>query len=203
MLAVPGNTISHNMPLYRIATHRLARIVLPALLFVLVFCAAVTAQQPKPSEYSVKAVYLYNFGKFVQWPTGGGATAPSSAFSICVLGDDPFGDSLANVVKGENINGLPLSATHINRVDDAANCRILFISSSEEGRLARILDALQSQPLLTVSDMPGFCDRGGMIQFVINDEKVRFEVNVAAARKAKLALSSQLLKVAISVRGGH
>jgi YfiR/HmsC-like len=203
MQALLGNPISRERPPYRTAMHRLARIVLPALAFALIFCAAVPAQQSKPSEYSVKAVYLFNFGKFVQWPAAPGSTVPGNTFSICVLGDDPFGDSLANVVKGENINGLPLSTAHIDRVDDAANCRILFISASEEGHVVRILDALQSRPLLTVSDMAGFCDRGGMIQFVINDEKVRFEVNVAAADKAKLALSSQLLKVAISVRGGH
>lgn len=203
MQAVPGNSILHERPPHRSAAHILARIVFPAFLSALISCAAVTAQQPKPSEYSVKAVYLYNFGKFVQWPAATSAIAPGNTFAICVLGDDPFGDSLANVVKGENISGLPLSAAHIDRVDDAARCRILFISSSEEGRLPHVLDALQSRPVLTVSDMPGFCDRGGMIQFVVNDEKVRFEVNVAAAGKAKLALSSQLLKVAISVQGGH
>ena len=203
MQAVPGNSISYERPPRRAAAHSLARIVLCALMFVFIFCVTTPAQEPKPSEYGVKAVYLYNFGKFVQWPAGSAATAPASTFAICVLGDDPFGESLANVVKGENINGLPLSTAHIDRVDDAAKCRILFISSSEEGRLTRILDALQSRPLLTVSDMLGFCDRGGMIQFVINDDKVRFEVNAVAAGKAKLALSSQLLKVAISVRGGH
>jgi hypothetical protein len=203
MQAVPGNTISRERPPHRSATHGLARIVFTALVCALISCAALTAQQPKPSEYSVKAVYLYNFGKFVQWPAATSAIAPANTFAICVLGDDPFGDLLANVVKGESINGLPLSTTHIDRVDDAVKCRILFISASEDARLARILDALQSRSLLTVSDMPGFCDRGGMIQFVVNDEKVRFEVNVAAADKAKLALSSQLLKVAIAVRGGH
>lgn len=162
------------------------------------FALPTTVQQGKPSEYQVKAVYLYNFGKFVQWP----ATQPANTFTICVLGQDPFGKILDDTITGETIDGQRLMAKRIDQVENAAGCRILFISALEENRVINILEALQSKPVLTVSDMADFCDRGGMIQFVFDSNKVRFRVNLAPADKSGLMLSSQLLKVATSVRRG-
>jgi hypothetical protein len=157
------------------------------------------AQQPKVSEYQVKAIYLYNFGRFVQWPPN--ATAlKSDSFSICVLGQDPFGPSLDSTLAGEKLDGKPLAMKRISTARDAGECRILFISSTEESHLKEILLSLDESSILTVSDMPSFSRRGGMIQFVLEGDKVRFEINLTKAETAKLTLSSELLKVATTVR---
>jgi len=165
----------------------------------LIFPSAKLAAQQKPTEYSVKAVYLYNFGKFVQWPATASSELKANSFEICILGQDPFGSALDTVVKGEKIDGQPLMTRKLESVDAAENCRIVFISSSEKDRLGAVLQALRSKPSLTVSDLPDFCNRGGMIQFVLEGDKVRFLVNLAPAEKARLTFSSQLLKVATAV----
>jgi hypothetical protein len=172
-----------------------AFIVILALLHIPVL----QAQQPKVSEYQVKATYLYNFGRFVQWPANATA-AKGDSFSICVLGQDPFGPTLDSTLAGETLDGKPLAAKRISTPRDAGECRILFISSTEENHLKEILVALDESGILTVSDMPAFSRRGGMIQFVLEGDKVRFEINLAKAESAKLTLSSELLKVATTVR---
>jgi len=156
-------------------------------------------QQQKPTEYQVKATYLYNFGRFVKWPgtvhTGKGAT-----FSVCVLGQDPFGSILDSTLAGEALDGKPVVLRRISKPQEGVDCRILFISSAEEKHLKEILTALDESGVLTVSDMPDFTRRGGMIQFVLDGDRVRFEINLTSAESAKLVLSSELLKVAASVK---
>lgn len=156
--------------------------------------------QSSPTEYQVKAAYLYNFGKFVEWPTG--VTASDSSFNICVLGQDPFSSTFGTTIAGESIKGKDVLIKRIPRAQDAVGCHILFISSSEEARLKEILAALDKTSVLTVSDMSQFTRRGGMIQFVMDSNRVRFEVNLTNAERTGLTLSSQLLKVAIGVRRG-
>jgi hypothetical protein len=157
------------------------------------------AQRGRPSQYDVEAVYLYQFGKFVQWPAK--TDSPGNAFPVCVIGRDPFGAVLDNTVAGETINNLPIKAERIGNAADARHCRILYISPSEDARIGDILDGLQNAPVLTVSDAPDFAERGGMIQFLLQEDRVRFEINVGTAQKAGLSLSSQLLKVAAAIRG--
>jgi hypothetical protein len=157
------------------------------------------AQSGRPTQYDVEAVYLYQFGRFVAWPAQN--AAPQDNFPICIMGRDPFGASLDSTIAGENINQLPLKASRIASVDDAKRCRILYISPSEDARLGAILQGLQQAPVLTVSDAPDFLSRGGMIQFVLQGNRVRFEINVSTAQKSGLTVSSDLLKVASSVRG--
>jgi YfiR/HmsC-like len=152
----------------------------------------------RPTQYDVEAVYLYQFGKFVQWPA---ATSTADPFYICVMGRDPFAQRLDNTIAGEAIGNAPLKADRIDTIDDAKRCRILFISSSEDARLEEILNRIGKAPVLTVSDAPDFVARGGMIQFVIEDDRVRFEINVGTAKQAGLTMSSQLLKVAAAIRG--
>jgi hypothetical protein len=159
----------------------------------------ILAQQPKPSEYQVKATYLYNFGRFVKWP-GTVPTGKGDSFSVCVLGQDPFGPILDSTLAGEALDGKPVVLRRISKPQDAGDCRILFISSAEEKHLKEILAALDESGVLTVSDMPGFARRGGMIQFVLEGDRVRFEINLASAENARLVLSSELLKVASSVK---
>ena len=151
----------------------------------------------KPTEYQVKAAYLYNFGKFIHWPDAG----KNESFAICVLGRDPFGSVLDETLANEHIDGQKVTALRLTRAQEAASsCRIVFIGSSESGRLNEILPTLGKGNVLTVADMPQFTMRGGMIQFILQGDRVRFEVNLAAAQRAGLSLSSELLKVATSVR---
>jgi hypothetical protein len=152
-----------------------------------------------PTEYEVKAAYLYNFGRFVQWPARATA-AEGRYFTICVLGDDPFGPVLNATIADETIDGKTVVAKRISAPQQAANCRILFISSSEDRQLKEILIALAKASVLTVSDMPQFARRGGMVQLILDGNKVRFEVNLSSAERAGLIFSSQLLKLAVSIR---
>jgi hypothetical protein len=155
------------------------------------------AQAPQTTEYQVKAAYLAHFSKFVAWP----ANVPKSeSFNICVLGQDPFGGALDSAVAGETINSSPLAAKRISRPQDALHCRVLFISSSEDSHWKEILAALKPLSVLTVSDMREFTRRGGIVQFILDGNRVRFEVNLTATGPAGLTLSSELLKLAVNVR---
>ena len=169
------------------------------LALVLACASSAAGQSARPSDYDVKAAYLFNFGKFATWPA---AAAPQSiAFTVCVVGRDPFGPTLDATLAGEKIDGKPVLARRIAKPQEAVGCRILFVSASEESQLQGILDVVDGGTgILTVSDMPEFAARGGMIQFVSLGNKVRFEVNLTAAVHAKVALSSELLKVATVVR---
>jgi hypothetical protein len=156
-----------------------------------------SAQAPRITEYQVKAAYLANFSRFVEWPD---RTGKNGSFNICVLGEDPLGAHLDAAVAGETIGRVPMAVKRISRPQDAVDCRILFISSSVDGKWKEILAALQTWSVLTVSDMPQFARRGGMVQFVLEGNKVRFEVNLAATGPPGLKLSSELLKLAVNVR---
>jgi hypothetical protein len=160
--------------------------------------AASSVHGQKPTESQVEATYLYNFGQFVVWPSKAGTAATS--FDICILGVDPFGPSLNRILAGETIAGQSVVAKRISAAQDSASCRVLFISSSESGRLKGILVALGDASVLTVSDLPEFTRSGGMVQFLLVGNRIRFEVNLAATERAGLTLSSELLKVAVNVR---
>lgn len=153
--------------------------------------------QPRPTESQVQAAYLYNFGRFVQWPT---AQVSNGPFTICVFGQDVFGSALNAAVAGATINGKAVVVRRISSIREGVNCQILFISSSEESRLQNVLEVLDKAAVLTVSDIPEFSQRGGMIQFLRNGGRVRFLVNLRAAQNAGLTLSSELLKVAVAVQ---
>ena len=152
--------------------------------------------QASPTALQVQATYLFKFAAFVTWP----APPQNDMFAICVLGRDPFAATLDSTITGESIAGKRLAAIRIASPQQASQCRILFISSSEQNHLKSVVTALEKLPVLTVSDIPGFIDRGGMIQFVLDNGRVRFAVNQTAAEQAGLNLSSQLLKVAYSVK---
>jgi len=157
----------------------------------------------RPTQYDVEAAYLFNFGRFVSWPI---TEPPSGQFLICILGDDPFGLTLDKTVSGENLHGKRVADKRISHPQDAVGCSILYISSSESSRLSKILPLLKDAPVLTVSDMPDFAQQGGMIQFIVRDGRVRFVVNMGPTQTDGLALSSELLKVALEVippKGSH
>ncbi|HEY3971568.1 MAG TPA: YfiR family protein [Candidatus Sulfotelmatobacter sp.] len=167
--------------------------------WILIAPQPLLGQHGKPTEYEVKATYLYNFTRFVEWPVQG-AQGEGDSFAICVLGDNPFGPALEATVAQETIGGKNAVAKQIHTMQDAADCRVLFISTSEDKRLKQILMSLGTASVLTVSDLPKFTERGGMVQFVVDGNRVRFEVNSASAERAGLTLSSELLKVAVNVR---
>jgi hypothetical protein len=154
--------------------------------------------QSKPLDYEVKAVYLLNFGRFATWPPG--ATADRSMFGVCVLGRDPFGPTLDMAVAGETIDARPVVAKRVGKFQDATGCRILFVGASESHQLKQIFENADRAAMLTVSDLPQFAELGGMIQFVSEGNKVRFAVNVLAAQRAGLTFSSELLRVATTVK---
>lgn len=171
---------------------------------VLLLCACLpaaflAAQEPRPGEYQVKAAYLYNFSRFVEWPAQIEAIK-NTPFEICVLGKDPFGPVLDSILSGEAIGGSSLVAKRISKPEEALACRVVFVGTSEESHLKDIVTVLDKASVLTVSDIPKFSERGGMIGFVLDGDKVRFEVNVSNAMDAGLTVSSDLLKVAVAVK---
>ncbi len=172
-----------------------------ALLLAAVACVSFAyGEQTAASSYQIEAVYLYDFSKFVQWPAHG-VHGSNDPFTICVLGEDPFGPVLDTTLSGERIRGASVVAKRISKPQEAAGCKIVFVSSSEERHLTETLAAMAGANILTVSDIRDFSKRGGMIQFVQTKGKVRFEVNVKNAENAGLVLSSDLLEVAVAVRG--
>jgi len=177
-----------------------APIAIAALVSLCMVPIGLFAQTPKPSEYQVKAAYIYNFGKFVKWPANAAANQNDS-FTICVLDDDPFGSVLQSTLTGQSIGGRPVAVRRVPKPQEAIGCRILFIKADEESHLKGILAALGEASVLTVSDISDFSNRGGMIQFVLEGDRVRFEINRASAEGAGLTLTSDLLKVAVAVKG--
>lgn len=149
----------------------------------------------QPPEYQVKAVFLFNFVQFVEWP----ATAfpdEESPLVISVLGKDPFGNYLDETVKGEKTNGHPVIVTRYQKPEEVKPCHILFINISREDQLTKTLELLKGKHILTVSDTRTFNRRGGMIQFVTTENKVRFQINLEATKNANLVISSKLLRLA-------
>jgi hypothetical protein len=171
----------------------------PAFLLALFIASIITrseAQETRPTESQVKAAYLFNFGRFVRWPVPADSV---DSLQICVLGKNSFGTVLDATVRGEAISGKPVTTRNIPSMREADGCHILFVSMSEEARLSTVLAGAKRLPALTVSDIPRFAERGGMIGLVNQADRIRFEVNVAPIEDSGLTVSSELLKVALRV----
>lgn len=165
-----------------------------ATLHFLVAAGRIVAEPP-PAEYQIKAVFLYNFAQFVDWPAKAFPQS-QSPLVIGVLGDDPFGSYLDETVRGEKVNGRPLAVQRFRRIGEIRTCHVLFISRSESERLDQELSALKGRTILTVSDIDDFIGRGGMIRLATEKGKVRVHINLDQVRGANLAVSSKLLRVA-------
>jgi hypothetical protein len=152
-------------------------------------------------EYQVKAVFLFNFAQFVEWPPGtfADATAP---IVIGVLGSDPFGNLLEEAVRGETAQGRHIVVKRSAHPKELEECHILFISAKESGRLRGILAELKGKHILTVGESEGFATSGGIIRFMVDRGKIRLRINVEAARDSQLKLSSKLLRPAQIVDSG-
>jgi len=171
-----------------------------AFLFISVSISP-SAEPPRPAEYELKAAFLFNFIKFTEWPAeelGKGG----DPFIIGVVGKDPFGTALDKIVEGETFHSRPIVARRFPRMDEAAaNSHVLFISSSEESHLPAILKLLGRQGVLTVSEIENFAQRGGIISLKKENNRIVFEINLAAAKRARLTMNAQLLKLARIVKG--
>lgn len=152
-----------------------------------------SAQAP---EYDLKAAFLFNFVKFVEWPPSAfsGDRAP---VTLCVYGEDPFGPTLDGVIQGERVGERSLLVRRPDSLDDLGACHVLFISRSESERLGEVLARVAGKPVLTVADTDGFLQAGGIINFVLEGSKVRFLINQKAAERNGLRISSRLLRLAM------
>jgi hypothetical protein len=142
------------------------------------------------SEYSLKAAFIYNFAKFVEWPQ-----ETDAVLRLCVLGEDPFGPTLDDL-QDKPIGLRKLAVERLPSMENLRRCRILFISESESDKLPLILKAIEGSSALTIADTESFLERGVMIGMTLDDNRITFEVNAGAARRAKLEISSKLLRLA-------
>lgn len=162
---------------------------------------SVAEESPSVSEYQVKATFLVRFGKYVTYPQDAFSDS-DSVFNVCILGDDPFQGALDILVKDEKVKDRIVVVNYLRDIENTNKCRTLFVSQSEQKQLIHILAYVKSRPILTVSDMEEFVIRGGMIQFYILDDNVRFFIDPVTAGEAKLIVSSRLLQVAKIIKKG-
>ena len=166
-----------------------------AAIIACIFAGRIQAQEFNPKEYQVKAVFLFNFIQFVEWP----ATAFPSAdapIRVGVFGNDPFNGALETAVHGEKVRQRPIVIERSSRLEALRDCHVVFVCRSEREHVSTILAVMAGRPVLTVGEVPDFARRGGVINFYLEGQKVRFEINRAAAQRSALKLSSQLLSLA-------
>jgi hypothetical protein len=154
------------------------------------------AQEAQPTEYQLKAAFLFNFAMFVEWPQQA-FIERTSPLVIGVLGENPFHDDLAKTLQNKKIDEHPIVVKEIRLPAEATNCHLLFISASEKKRLPEILQSVKGTSVLTVSEMERFTEDGGMINFVLIGTKVRFQINKETAAAAGLRISSKLMNLAV------
>ncbi len=158
--------------------------------------------QPTPSaEYQLKAVFLFNFAQFVEWPARA-FLEPKAPLIIGVLGEDPFGAYLDDLVSGEKVGDRPLLVRRFKRAEDLTECHIIFICRSEARNLDQIVAGLKERSLLTVSDVDTFTRQGGMVRFATENGKIRLRINVEVARSCDLTISSKILRPGTIVTPG-
>ena len=170
--------------------------VLVLLIFSIVTPGSKTLAQTKdPTEYEIKAAFLLNFAKFVEWPA---EAFPSDVapISLCVVHYDPFGSALDDTIRGKLINNRQLLARRINELPELKACQMVFVSDREEKRLPEILTSVKGSNALIVGESEDFAERGGSVQFYLENSRLRFAVNVDAVQRARLTVSSKLLTLA-------
>jgi hypothetical protein len=155
--------------------------------------ANVLAQGTSSREYQIKAAYLYNFIKYIDWPSS------KDTITIGIFGENPFGSALAPL-NGKTAKGRRVVIKQLDSLRDADNCQVIFVSSSEKQRLRDIFENATAEHVLTVGEVEGFAQSGGIINFIEENNKVHFEINAEAARRTGLTISSELLKLAKLVK---
>lgn len=180
-------------------THRLAAFVAACALAITSVLGVVRpAYADAALEYRIKSAFLYNFAKFVSWPDSA-FVSDRQPLRICVVGRNPFNGGLAKALAGRTAQGHPVELAEPRLISDAVKCHVVFIPESEDERVAQILQTLSGRSVLTVGESAGFQAAGGMIRLLLENKKVRFDVNLAQAESAALRVSSQLLKLAREV----
>lgn len=169
----------------------------PLFILMLILASAATSFAADPetlTEYQIKAGFFFNFTRFVEWPEDAFAT-PTSPIVACIVGETPLTDLLTGVALGKVVNGRTVSITQLKPADDFRGCNLLFVSEAAERRTAEILARLKKTNTLTVGETPGFPRAGGMINFSIQDNRVKLEMNLDAATRAGLKVNSKLIAV--------
>lgn len=174
------------------------RLAATAVVLVALCAAVSSARAEQALERDVKATFLYNFTRFVEWPPE--LPRGSDPFRLCVAADSEMTRSIQRTVAGESVKGRPLVMIEPRTSDEARACQILYVGR-DEARAARLLSAVRDLPVLTVGDSAQFAERGGVIEFVLREKNVRFEVNLPSAQRSNLKLSANLLRVADRVLG--
>jgi hypothetical protein len=169
-------------------------------LIVIALCPC-ACEGDQPSEYQLKAAFLFNFAKFIDWPPGAFSN-PGSPFVLCILGEAPFGADLDDSLHGKTIAGHSIAVRRRPTETAARACQILFVSQSQSGRISEILQGLHGTNVLVVGESDGFASGGGAIEFVLQQDHVRFRINPDAVARAGLTISSKLLALATIVHDG-
>lgn len=160
----------------------------------MLFSFTATAQQATP-EYQVKAVFLFNFTRFVDWPPSSFESA-NSPFIIGIIGTDPFGSYIDETVSGETAGQHAIVVKRFKTIKEISNCQVLYIAATDDVQLKEIISECRDKPILTVSDISNFTLMGGVIGFVIESDKIRMQINTESAKAASLVISSKLLRLA-------
>ncbi len=174
------------------------------LKYILIICVSVFglassvqtgySEESEYSEFDIKAAFLYNFARFVDWPED--VLEESDSLEICILGPNPFSNSLEDIVEGKTAQGKPIAINYVSELGELLNCQILYITSDSKEQSEAALAMIADRSVLTVSDIPGFASHGGMVGFYLDDGSVRFEVNRKLSSQAGLTFSSRLLNIA-------
>jgi len=178
---------------------RLRLAALAACVVLLVAAARPGEARPQADEYAVKAAFLYNFVRFVEWPSTA-FSAPGAPFVVCVAGRDPFGVALNRTLLGKNVEGHPFATRRLADDERADGCHVLFVARSEKHRAGALADDGRRQSILTIGDFDSFADEGGVVAFYLDDNRVRFAINVDSAARSGLKVSANLLALARVVR---
>lgn len=168
------------------------------LIFLITLYSPFSSQAGETSENEVKAAYLFNFAKFVEWPERAFASK-TSPIVLCILGDDPFGEALASL-EMKKIKGRSITVSRANNKEQVKPCHMLYVSDSEKKELSDVLSKSDNKPCLTVSSIDNFASKGGMIGFVRKGKNIRFEVNLDKIKRVELSVSSRLLNLAQIVK---
>jgi hypothetical protein len=171
-----------------------------ACLLALLAAALCPGAPVNRTEYQIKAAFLLNFTRFVEWPE-----VPNAAFdslTLCVLGRDPFGRALDQILDGQIVHGRPVLVRRIAGIPELPSCQVVFLSESEMYRSGEVIESMRDASVLTVGEAKDFALRGGVINFVMQQGKVRFQINLAAAARAHLKVNFRLLQLAIVIGRG-
>jgi hypothetical protein len=169
--------------------------VLSVCTFMLMYSSPLPAQKPGSREYQLKAVFLFNFTQFVDWPSSSFGSE-DSPLVIGVIGENPFGNFLEQTVSGENKNGHPVVVQYYQDEEEALSCHILFINTKEPKKHREVIAAMRGKNILTVSDVPDFTNQGGIVRFFTNNNKIKLQINLDACRATDIVPSSKLLRLA-------